>query len=71
MGFEYKERARRCAYCDRDMTNSVTSDSYLQNPFCNACDAERTQIVAASIGPTEIVNLDGYLHLSPILEKAS
>lgn len=71
MEYEYTERLRRCRYCNRDMTDSVTPDSYLQNPYCDHCDKERTELVAASMAPTEVVEMDGYLYLSPVLEKAS
>lgn len=35
------ERKRLCRYCNSDMTDSVTAESYAQNPYCTACLYER------------------------------
>lgn len=45
------ERIRRCRHCGSDMTDTTSSSSYRENPFCGGCLEERLQNAAATLGP--------------------
>jgi hypothetical protein len=68
---EIVERPRLCRHCRSDMTETVSPDSYFENPYCEGCDSERTALISDSIGPTELVDLGGYLYFRPVSQKAS
>lgn len=65
------EKLRRCKYCSRDMTDSVSPDSYQQNPYCAVCDSERTQAAVEALGETTLCEVGGYLYFSPTPQTLS
>jgi hypothetical protein len=59
----------RCRYCGSDMTDSVTSISYLENPYCSSCLNERLKKAATLLGP--IKNRVVGRYLEPMLLNQS
>lgn len=53
---------RQCEYCQRDMTETVSSEGYRQNPYCNDCLPER---VKGANAPNQTIELVGrYFHFN-------
>jgi hypothetical protein len=64
------EVVRRCQYCGSDMTDSVSSIGYAQNPFCAGCLDERVSR-ARRAPENETAELIGrYFHFTQESQKA-
>lgn len=60
------ETVRRCRYCKRDMTDLVSAQSYLENPFCRYCVNERLQKANDAMEPTVWLREGNYVTLVPL-----
>ena len=57
------ELVRRCNHCASDMTNRVSAESYLENPYCNGCLNARLDIANEKLGPTRWERSGHYVKL--------
>ena len=63
------ERVRRCKYCRRDVTDTITARAYAENPLCQACLPERINKAAHSSGPKKRVHIGTYVFARPVSQK--
>lgn len=62
-----RELKRKCVYCQRDMSNSVSALSYKENPYCNTCCGERIELAEKEIGQVVFRNVNsGYIEPIPV-----
>jgi hypothetical protein len=61
------EVVRRCKHCNRKMP--VTPESYVANPYCDVCFAERVEKMRAEVGPTVIRRVGHYLEVIPTTQR--
>jgi hypothetical protein len=67
---EIFEQVRRCRYCQSDMTDSVSAQSYRENPYCALCVNDRLRAADEAMGPTKWVRIGHYIKLVPVNEIA-
>jgi hypothetical protein len=63
------ERVRRCKYCASDMTDSVSSDSFAENPLCQQCLPERVGTIAKSPNELTAVKVGEYVMFTSSTRK--
>lgn len=63
------ERIRKCPHCKRE--NTVSPQSYAENPYCNACYPERVKTAQAGLEPATIKRRGDYFEFIPVTQRLS
>ena len=71
METQFFQAVRRCRYCKSDMTDTVSADSYLENPYCHHCLHERLRRASESLGRMQWITTGSMISVIPKTETVA